>query len=168
MRGLVQHEQLGVAGQRARDGQHLLLAAGEAPPPLPPALAQDGEVGEDAFARPARVAVDASLGQPEILADLEVGKDLPPLGDIPYPQVEDLVRGMSGDVAVLEAHRAAPRRRQSHDRAQRRRLARAVAPEEHGDLPRRDREGDVAQHVALAVEGLEGVDGEERHSAPPR
>src|SRR5439155_4828442 len=97
---------LGVAGQRARDGQHLLLAAGEAPPPLPPALLQHREVGEDALARPARVAVDASLGQPEILADLEVGKDLPPLGDIPYPQVEDLVRGMYGDVAVLEAHRA--------------------------------------------------------------
>jgi hypothetical protein len=109
-----------------------------------------------------------ALGEAEILADLEMGEDLAALGDVSDSRVEDLVRCVSGDVAVLETHRAFAGRRQAHDRAQGRRLARAVATEQHGDLARGDGEGDVAQHVALAVKGLEGLDGEQRHSAPPR
>ena len=56
LRRLVEHEQLGIAGERAGDGQHLLLATGQAAAPLPPALAQDGEVLEDPLERPARPA----------------------------------------------------------------------------------------------------------------
>ena len=161
LRGLVEHHELRVAGQGARDGEHLLLAAGEAPAALPPALAQDGEVLEDAVERPARVLAVAPRRKTEVLADVEMRKDLASFGHVAHPEPEDAVRRLAGDLAVLEAHGAGARRRQSHDRAQRRRLARAIAPEQHGDLARRHREGHVAQHVALAVEGVERVDGEQ-------
>src|SRR2546430_2098052 len=169
LRGLVEHHELRVAGQGARDGEHLLLAAGEAPAPLPPALAQDGEVLEDAVERPARVLAVAPRRKTEVLADVEMRKDLASFGHVAHPEPEDAVRRLAGDLAVLEAHGAGARRRQSHDRAQRRRLARAIAPEQHGDLARRHREGHVAQHVALAVEGVERVDREQHgQSRPPR
>src|SRR5262249_56716389 len=82
---------------------------------------------------------------------------------------EDAVRRRAGDVAVLEAHSAGARWGEAHDRAQRRRLARAVAPEQHGDLPRRHRERHVAQHVTLAVKRLQRVHREQHgQSSPPR
>src|SRR6185369_13571689 len=137
LRRLVEHEQLWIAGERAGDGQHLLLAAGQAAAALPPALAQDGEVLEDPLERPARAVAGGTRGQAQILADVEVGKDLTSLGDVADPESEHAMRRLAGDVLALEAHAAGPGRREPHDRPQRRRLAGAVASEEHGDLARR-------------------------------
>src|SRR3989454_8658130 len=108
-----------------------------------------------------RSLANAPRRKTQVLADIQVWKDLTAFGHVPHPEPEDAMRRLAGDVSVLEAHGARARRRQAHDRAQRRRLARPVAPEQHRDLARRHRERDVAQHVALAVEGVERVDGEQ-------
>ena len=112
-----------------------------------------------------RAVGGGTRGQPQILADLEVGKDLTPFGDVADPEPERAMRRLAGDVLALEAHGAGPGWGEPHDRAQRGGLAGAVAAEEHGDLARRHREGDVAQHVALAVEGLERLDRQQRVSS---
>jgi hypothetical protein len=77
---LVQHEELRVAGERARDGEHLLLAAREAPALLPPPRAQDGEVLEDPLERPARAVTARALGEAQILPTSRCGKICRPSG----------------------------------------------------------------------------------------
>src|SRR5207237_6950555 len=95
-----------VAGQRACDGEHLLLAAGETAPALMPALAQHGKVLEDARERPARVRAVGPRGQAQVLADVEMRKDLPPLGYVAHAQPKYAMRRIAGDVAIPEAHDA--------------------------------------------------------------
>src|SRR5207247_7960213 len=53
VRGLVEHQEVGVSGEGAGDGQHLLLSPRQAPPALPPALPEHREVLEDPLERPA-------------------------------------------------------------------------------------------------------------------
>src|SRR5262245_50164793 len=121
----------------ARDGEHLLLAAGETAAALAPALSQHRKVFEDPLERPARAVGDRPRRQTQVLADVQMRKDLTPLGDVADAEPEDAMRRLPGDLAVLEAHGAGARWREPHDRPQGRRLARAVASEQHGDLTRR-------------------------------
>src|SRR5262249_19848754 len=58
LRRLVEHEQIRVASERARDGEHLLLAAREASSGLARPLVQDGEVVVNSPERPARTSAD--------------------------------------------------------------------------------------------------------------
>src|SRR5206468_11066372 len=66
-RRLVEQEQAWAQHERARDGQHLLFAAGERARDLPPSLAQDREVLVDALevvaprALPPRVGAEAQV-----------------------------------------------------------------------------------------------------------
>ena len=53
--GLVEQDQVGVAHQGAGDGEHLLLAAAQASPPLVLALGQAGKEGEDGRSRSVRL-----------------------------------------------------------------------------------------------------------------
>ena len=63
-------------------------------------------------------------------------------------------------VATLEADAAAMRRRHAHDRADGRGLAHAVAPEQGHHLAAANLEVDPEQDLALAVAGLEPLNGQ--------
>ena len=74
-----------------------------------------------------------------------------------------------GRVPSENRHAAFARRRQAHQAAQRRGLARAVASEQRGDLALGHLQADAVQDVALAVVGVEAFGGECcGHAALPR
>ena len=100
---------LGLRQQRAADGEHLLLAAGELHAAVLAALGQAREELVDGVGRPA-VAAAPRRGHPQVLVDGERLEQPPPLGHVADPGAGDLVR---------RARRRArgPRRRSSRSRA---------------------------------------------------
>jgi hypothetical protein len=96
----------------------------------------------------------------EILLDAEIGEDA--------PAFRHEADALGGDPecrparGVLAEYRdpALACRRQAHQAAQRRGLARAVAPEQRGDLAFLDRKADAMQDMALAVIRVQPVGGQ--------
>ena len=103
-------------------------------------------------ARP-RVAADQ-----EILADGELGKDLPRLGHVRDAARDDGVRRRARDVGAPIQDAATSRTYQPGDRPQGRALSRAVGAEQRHDLAVADGEGDVLQRAALAVRDVNGFE----------
>ena len=82
-RRLVQQHDLRTRHEPARDGQHLLLAAGERARGLAKPLLQDREVAEDHLQVLLHAGVRARIGaHREVLCDGEQRKHLPPLGHV--------------------------------------------------------------------------------------
>ena len=99
----------GFAIERARDGEHLLLAAGQLGG-LVPALAQDSEVVVDALLGPRALAA-GECGEAQVLADREVRKDAPVFGDERDPgcaSANGLLLVMSLPLKRIVPVRAAP------------------------------------------------------------
>src|SRR5205823_4957504 len=136
--------------ERAREREHLLLAAAERPRLLVASLFQPGEVGLDAREvvlerRPARVRAEA-----QVLPDRQLGERAPAFGDVGDAETRRRVRACSIERAAGEANGAvAPHR--AGDRPQRRRLARAVRAEDGGDLSLLDAQRHVVQRLHRAV-----------------
>jgi hypothetical protein len=88
----------------------------------------------------------AARGQQHVLLDRQVGEDAHVLGHVGHAQAGDLRRRWAVMSWSLKrrALRGAP---QAHDGAQRGRLAGAVAPQQHGELPARHGEVDAVQDV---------------------
>src|SRR5215510_2254353 len=135
--GLVHHQDVGVADQRAPARQHLLLAAGELVAAVVDPLAQPREEIEHPAEAPAR-AVAGALADLEMFAHAERGKDAAPLRHQAQAAPRDLVRGQARDVLAAEQNAAAARRREADDRADQRGLADAVAAEHRDDLATAD------------------------------
>ena len=95
-------------------------------------------------------------------------EDLAPLGDVADAEAKEPVGRLAGDDVAVEADRPSAGRREPHDRAERGGLAGAVAAEQRRDLAARHLERHAAEDLALAVEGLESLDREQRHVIPPR
>src|SRR5215470_789535 len=148
LRGLVEEEEVGIAHERAPDGQHLLLAARELVGAVASALAQPREELVHALQAPAPAAAPRHL---EVLAHGERRKDTTALGHEGHAAVHHAIRWPGGDVRSLEAHPAAARRREADDGADERGLAHAVATEDPQDFARLHAEGDALEHVAVAV-----------------
>ena len=74
----------------------------------------------------------------------------------------DLASPEGADFAASEANAACARRRQPHDRTDRRRLAHAVTAHQRDHLALPNRERQTEQHLAEAVAGLDIVDLEQR------
>src|SRR5438477_2488621 len=153
LRGLVQQEERRSGAQDARDGEHLLLSAGE----FRSAVLAPGSQRRErlrAFARrpSARVPDRREL---EVLPHGQRGEDGPLLRDVRDPTAGDLVAVEAGDVlaAKLDAPRLLPHH--AHDRAQRGGLSRAVAPDERDALAFADGERDAVQRLRLSVPGVE-------------
>src|SRR5256885_1243214 len=106
------------------------------------------------------VRSEAKLGRraaPDDLPFLEdvvqVREPLAPLRNQTEPGLGHAVGGQPMNRAALEADRAGLRRREAHDRADRRGLAHAVAAEQGYHLSRADREAHPEQDLAHAVRG---------------
>ena len=128
-------------------------------------LAQPGEALEHRLHPPARAF---ALGDRQVLAGAEIRKDAARLRNEGDAGLRDAMRIESGDVAALVAHRAFARRREAADRAQRGRLAGAVAAEKRHHLALGDAERESVQDVAEAVEGVDRVELEDHAATPPR
>src|SRR5206468_8296177 len=111
-RGLVEQQEARHRHQRPPDRDHLLLAARERAGELSPALAQDGESGEDALEalgapRACRGRVAADL---EVLLDRHRREEAAAFGDERDPAAAELVRGDRRQIALVEPHAAAANR----------------------------------------------------------
>src|ERR1019366_7209635 len=136
----------------AADREHLLLPARELAGRVEPELLQRRKEAEQPL-EPRRVDLleraRAARRQQHVLAHREVAEDSHVLGHVADAAPRDLGcraakrRPVEGDGAL----RCVP---QAHDRAQRRRLAGAVATEQHHHLARRHLEVDAVQDVVRA------------------
>ena len=148
---LVEQQQLRVAEQRARDGEHLLLAAGHRARPSAAAVrAAPGTGRARSRGRPRSAALSLRRNAPRSRFSDTVmrWKIRRPSGDWQMPALTTSWPAMPLIRAALEHHLAASRAQQPGDGAQRRRLAGAVRPDQGDDL--------AAVH--LEVEVLDGGD----------
>src|SRR5207245_6222419 len=133
-RRLVEQEQPWPQHERARDGQHLLLAAGERAARLLLALGEHWEVAVHALEVLRDTAAPAPRvgAQAQVLLDGEVHERAAPLGRVADAEPHQVFRRAPVDALPREADLA---RRADHaaHRAQRRRLARAVGAQNRGD-----------------------------------
>jgi hypothetical protein len=101
---------------------------------------------------------DARLGtdraHPEVLANREIGKQLPFLRNVSYPAARLQMLFENRDVLAVERYRPAIGTENAHDRAKRRRLAGPVTTDERGDLSALDCQRYAAENAALAVGGM--------------
>ena len=150
--GLVRQHQRGAVGERAGDGDALLLAAGQLRRAVLEAVA-DAERGQELrralLGGGAFGAVD-ELRQDDVLGRVEIGQQMVELVDEAEPVAAD--RGAPGGVELRrflagDADRALEPALEQADRLEQGRLARARGAEQRDDLARRDREVDAAQDV---------------------
>src|SRR3989454_5686901 len=162
---LVQQQQPRARHEPAADGAHLLLAARERAGHLPLALAQAREEREDGLER-------GGAGRPLARAQLEVlahppgPEDLAPLRHVGDAARDHLRRRPAVDPLALELDAAAAKRQQPGDRAQRRRLAGAVAADEGDHFARVHLQRDLAHGHEVAVPGLDAIEAEQRGHIP--
>ena len=110
LRRLVQQQQLRVQQQRARDRQHLLLAAGKLPALVALAFGQARKQLVDALDGPRAGALDRHL---EVFVDRQVGEDAPPFRHEADAQRGDAVRRRMRGLGAEDADAAFARRRQA-------------------------------------------------------
>jgi hypothetical protein len=162
--GLVHHQERGVEEQRPRDGQHLLLAAGQLGAPVGPPLGQPREHPVDPLDRPRTARVAA--GQAQVLVHREGGPDPPPLGHVPHAALGDGVGRQPQDLLAVDPD-AARCRHQPGDGVAQGRLAHPV-PAHHRDDAALQSQGHALHRVGLAVVDVQVADGQDRpRRAPP-
>ena len=165
-RRLVEQEARGAAHQRAGDGEHLLLAAGEAAGDEVALLLQDREHGEGVRHVLLHPVVGVEEGaEAQVLLDRQVGEDLPALGRLGEAVADALVGRDGGEALAAEGDGAAGDRLDAGEAAQERRLAGAVGADDGDDLAGVDREVDAVQHLDAAVARAQALD--VKHGSPP-
>ena len=165
---LVGQDQRGVVDERPRDGHALLLAARQA---VGKARAR-GRRGRPARAgrarapRPARRRTAVQLErQQQVLLDGEQRDQVEELedeADVAAPEARARVLVERGEIGAVDHHAARRRAVDAGDQVEQRRLAGAAPPDQHDDLPARDRDRDVAQHGALGIAFAVGLADVER------
>ena len=133
------------------------------------ALTQPREIAEDLFQHVGAVPRRApEHPEPEVLEHREVRQHATLLWNPRDPATRDLVSPERRDVLAAHAHMTPARSRDAHDRAQRRRLAGAVASDERDHLAFGGRQRHALENMGLAVVGMDVLDGEKAHRLDPR
>ncbi len=111
----------------------------------------------ESFVGDARIDAVAGVvgGEQQCVLDAHAREQSPPFGDVREPEGGNLLWRPAGDVAPSESHASGSRFDDARDRAQRRRLARAVGADASHDLARAHGEVDVPDHLQWAVPGRE-------------
>jgi hypothetical protein len=104
----------------------------------------------------------------EILFHRQISEDTPLLRHVTKPIPHDLMRGTCRDILAFEHDPPRPLRDEPDDRAERRRLAGAIAAEQRHDFPLADLEPDVEQDMRRAVMTVEILYCELHADAPSR
>src|SRR5258708_4346970 len=125
--GLVEDQQARIGHQRAPDGEHLLLAAGE----LVAVVAMAGlELREERLHAPERPRAAPPGGGDEVFADGGGGEDLAAFGHQADARLRDAVGGQAADPLAIKGDHTRLRRGDADDRFDGRGLAHAVAAEQ--------------------------------------
>src|SRR3954469_19270623 len=174
LRRLVEHQDVGLEEQGARDGEHLLLAAGERAGELAGALLQPGKelvrLREPFIERPE--ALPMTLDGPrqlEVVLHGQRGEHVPAFGYQRETAARALISRQDGHVTLTQLD-AAPRgaecpRQRFHQRG----FASAVGAEHADRLARREPKADVAKHREASVAALEVRHLQERaHASAPK
>src|ERR1700727_4040356 len=141
---LVEHEKRGIAHQRARNGEHLLLAARHARASASSQLTQVRKDGEEPFRRPGGSVWARRLpADLQVFLDRQIGEDPTVFRYIAKPAPHDLVSGALRNVLAIKYDRAAAPSHKPQDGAERRRLTRAVAAKQRHRLAGGDLQRDV-------------------------
>ena len=158
-RGLVGDEHLRRVGERGREAEHLLLAAGEQAGDLLAPLREDREPRR----RPCSRSSGSRSSTVRFSSTVRPGKMPRASGTRSTPSRARWYDGACGDVAALEHApcRASASTTPGRDRAQRR-LAGAVGAEQRDDLAGVEREVDAVEHLDVAVAGDDAVHRERR------
>ena len=161
--GLIEQQHACVARQRPGHRDHLLLAAGQVVRRRAPALFDAREEAEDFLLFPVDAGVVAPFQAPQlhVLGHRHAGKQAAALRNIGHAAARDLGRWAARQGFGPERDLAAGRWADADDGLEKCRLARAVAPEQRDDLVVAQLEADIAQDVALAVEGVHAFDPEQ-------
>ncbi len=163
----VEHQKSRAGPQDARNGQHLLLAAGQLAAAARQPLAQVGKEREDAL-HAHRARLGDRRRQKQILLDRERGEYGPLLGTERDAMPGDAVDREADELLAVEHDRTHSLADDAHDRLQRRRLAGSVSSEQRHDLALPHVEIDAVQNVRFVVPGLQALDAEHRRSARGR
>src|SRR5438132_6441048 len=133
LRGLVDHDQVGLAHQRTANSQHLLLAAGKYTAGCIGALAQQRKQLEGIVDRPAPRLPARLLPEEKILAHCQARKYFPVFGYVAQAPARDLVWLQAVDALALETN-ASDGSDFTHDRLDGGRAAGTVPSEQADDL----------------------------------
>src|SRR2546427_11148573 len=148
--GLVEQDDLRLEHHRARDGEHLLLAARQRPARLTAPLSQDREVAVDLLEQLlAALRRDSGPVEPraEILEHRQQAEDPTLLRHPRDAQAGQPVGRHAGQVPPVERDPPARPAHHSHDRLERRGLAHAVAAEQADHLARAHLDRHAVQDV---------------------
>jgi hypothetical protein len=166
----VEDQQARVGDEGATDRQHLLLAAGklvaEVSRPLPEAREQAVDPG-----RGPRLALPAAIGEKsqQMLVDRQIRETLPAFRHQRDAGAADAIGSPAVDALAGEADRPALDRLQAADRAQRGRLAHAVAAEQGCRFALGQRQIEPEQDLARAIGDFQSADLEQgAHRWSPR
>ena len=155
---LVEDQEMRIGHERAANGEHLLLAAGQLVAHVVGALREAREKFEHLRRCPGIRPCGAVLGEGEqVLAHREVGKDLPALGHEPDAEARDAIGRLALDALPAKADGPGLSAGESEDRAHGGRLAHAVASEERHHFARVHRQVEAEEHLARAVGRLEAA-----------
>ncbi len=146
-RRLVEHQQSRPRQERAREREHLLLAARQRPRLLVSPLLEPGEVAEHRreVGPPEHVAAHA-----QVLPDGQFGEDAATFGDVRDPGSRHCLRRRPAEPLAAEHDVTGPAHG-SGDGAERGRLAGSVGAEERDDLAVGDRQRHAVQRDDLSV-----------------
>ena len=166
--GLVAQQQLRLAHEGSRDGEHLLLAAGEAAGLLRTPLTQTREHLEPVVDVGRRIVAPDIRANAKVVLDGEIDERAPTLGNLRDPFVDDRVGRRRAEALARELDRSTARDR-ARDGAHRCRLAGAVGAEHNDDFAHVHRQVDPVQNLNGSVAGMQPADVEQcGHAAEPR
>ena len=111
--GLVHDEQMRVEQKRARNSEHLLLAAGKLVTAIAAPLRKSRECFVDALDRPLRPVIAGC--EPQMLVDRNRRPKTPALRNVAEAKARDFSGRATNKLLALETNRAACDRRQSDD-----------------------------------------------------
>ncbi len=151
----VHDQELRIRHQRARNRQHLLLAAGKLRAAVVSTLGQAGEGVVDAFRGPG--AALARLRHAQMLVDRQRAPQPPPLRHVSNAKAGDSRGGKTHELLATHADRAARGADETHDRLAERRLAHAVAADDRHDAVV-ERQVDALQCMRVAIIDVEAPD----------
>ena len=154
-RGFIQQQQVGVEHQRPAHCEHLLLAARQRPRGLVGPLTEDGEPLVHRFDAVLRDFVEDIRAHLEVFAHAQRAEHVSGLWDVADSLVDYLVGTAPADVCPVEDDLAAHVRRQAEDGLHHRRFPGPVRADDDDVLAVRDVHVDVAEHLQVAVAGVE-------------
>ena len=158
LRRLVEQQQIGVGHERAGDGEHLLLAAGQEVTLVLTPFFQLGEDLEHLLQGPGILLAAGARSHGQVLGHGERREDHSALGDEADAQTSDLEGRKTDQFLAVEDDAALARGREAHDGADGGGLAHAIPTQQGDDGGVLHLEGDSLQDVGVAVPGMDVVD----------